>query len=351
MANYKLFQGDNNEVMPTMKAHSVDAIITDTPYGTDLAKWDNLPTRDQFQEMYRLAKPGAYVAAFGAPRTVHKLMNVIEGSGFEIKDMLLWLYGSGFAPGSNNVAESIDNLYGEKGVRDGAKYTPASPEAKEFEGFGVGLKPAWEPIVLARKPGMDTVAENLVTHGVGALDISSGGIVDGLIYGATDADNESVSSDIAAFREKTSRSRRRIPGQKRWPSNVSMDVEAAAFVEGLNPGAARFFFCGKTSPSEREAGCEKITAKTVEARRKDSNTAEKRNIHPTVKPIALMRWLTRLVAPPGSVVLDPFMGSGSTGCAVGQEGKRFFLGIEMMPEFFEIAEARVEHWSTLSGGL
>lgn len=263
-------------------------------------------------------------------------MSAMESAGWEIKDMLMWLYGSGFAPGSADISKNIDKLYGEENT----------PEGQEFAGFGVGLKPAWEPIVLARKPGKDTIAENLVTYGIGALDIKSGSTKDGRIYGPRDVDNEDIGGELADFRERNNKSRRRIPGQTRWPSNVALDPEAAAYIEGLVPGAARFFFCGKTAPSEREAGCERIVAKQVESRRNKDGEG-KRNIHPTVKPIALMRWLTRLVAPAGSVILDPFMGSGSTGCAVGQEGGRFFIGIELMPEFFEIAEARVEHWSTL----
>jgi DNA modification methylase len=346
VSQYKLFQGDNVGVMRAMKPNSVDAVITDTPYGTDLAKWDNIPTREHFTEMLRVAKPGAYLAAFGAPRTSHKMASAAESAGWEIKDILLWLYAGGFAPASINLAENIDKLYGEQGTRDGDTYVAATPEGKEFEGFGVGLKPAYEPIILARKPGAETVAENLVRHGVGALDIKNAQVIDGQIVGPTDDASEMINDDISEFRGRNSRAHRRIPpGMSRWPSNVLMDVDAAQVVEALVPGASRFFFCGKAAPSEREAGLQHLPSRTG-GMRGDSNK-ERRNNHPTVKPIAVMRWLVRLLAPKGSVILDPYMGSGTTGCAVGIEGGRFFIGIELMQESFETAEARIAHWSSV----
>lgn len=346
MAEYKLYQGDNLPKMKAMRPQTVDAIITDTPYGTELAEWDKIPTLEHFVEMYRVAKPGAYMAAFSAPRTHHHMMVAMENAGWEIRDMLMWLYGSGFAPGSANIAENIDKLYGEEGKKVDGVYQPASPEAKEFDGFGVGLKPAWEPIVLARKPGAETIAENLVRYGVGALDIKNAMVYDGQISGATDNETENISEDITEFRSKNNRNRRRIPGQGRWPSNVLLDTESAEYIEGLYPGAARFFFCGKASPSEREAGCEHLGKKDPIDLRGGSDKL-KFNNHPTVKPIALMRWVIRLIAPKGSVILDPYMGSGSTGCAAGQERDRLFIGIELVEEFFKIAEARVAHWHSV----
>lgn len=346
-STFKLFNSDNMKVMGGMKPNSIDAIITDTPYATDLAEWDSIPSVDQFAEMYRLAKPGAYIVAFGATRTHHRMMLALEQAKWEIRDMLLWLYGSGFAPGSANIAENIDRLYGEKGTKEGGVYTPSSEEAKEFAGFGVGLKPAWEPIVLARKPGKDTLAEQLVTYGIGALDITNASVVDGQISGATDDDIENISDDITEFQGSNRRNRRRIPGQTRWPANVAIEAEAVPFIEGISPGASRFFFCAKASPSEREAGCQHLQPNEVESRLADGETKQKYNNHPTVKPIALMRWLTRLVAPKGTVVLDPYMGSGSTGCAIGQERDRMFIGIEQSPEYFAIAKARIDHWSTI----
>lgn len=332
MPDYKLYPGPNMPVLKAMKAQSIDAIITDTPYGTEKGEWDNIPSKEQMTELLRVCKPGAYMAAFGAPRTVHRLMTSIESAGWEIKDMLLWMYGSGFSPGSMNIAKNIDALYGEEGTTsDDNVYTPASAEAQEFAGFGVGLKPAWDPIVLARKPVEGTVAENLVTHGVGALDIASSSI---------EADD--MMGDIAEFRDRGGRKRRRVPGQTRWPANVLMDEAAQVVVEGLSPGASRFFFCGKAAPSEREAGLQNLQLQDIIGRSGESVT--KRNVHPTVKPLSLMKWVTRLVAPSGSVVLDPWMGSGSTGCAIGQEGGRMFIGCELMPEYFAIAEARIAHW-------
>lgn len=332
MPNYKLYNSSNLPILKELKANSVDAVITDTPYGTDKGDWDQIPSREQMVQTLRVCKPGAYMVAFGAPRTSHKLMTSIEQAGWEIKDMLCWLYGSGFSPGSMSIAKNIDALYGEEGQVENGVYQPVSDEAKEFAGYGIGLKPAWEPIILARKPSSLTVAENLVTHGVGALDVESAAVVD---------DVESPTDAIAEFRQG-SRKRRRVPGQTRWPANVAMDEDAGLIVDKLQPGASRFFYCGKTSSSEREAGLVEIDATAVAGR--SGVDVVKRNTHPTVKPIALMRWLTRLIAPIGSVVLDPWMGSGSTGCGVGQEGERLFIGIEMMTEYYKIAEARIAHW-------
>jgi site-specific DNA-methyltransferase (adenine-specific) len=328
--SYKLYQGANLPVLKTLKANSVDAIITDTPYGTEKGEWDSIPNREQMVEILRVAKPGAYMAAFGAARTHHKLMNSIEAAGWEIKDVLMWLYGSGFTASSLNIGKAIDQLYGEEGQEVDGVYEPASPEGQEFAGFGIGLKPAWEPIILARKPSDGSVAETLVTHGTGALDIANSMI------------EEDPNAEIADFRDRSGRKRRRIPGTSRWPANLAMDEEAAQMVEGLQPGASRFFFKGKAAPSEREAGTQNLPGKSDTRGRSETL---KRNHHPTVKPLALMRWLTRMIAPSGAVVLDPWMGSGSTGCAVGQEGGRFFIGIELIQEFYDIAEARIAHWT------
>jgi len=309
---YTLHTGDCRDVMATLPAESVDAIVCDPPYGLSFMGkgWDHgVPGVDFWVEALRVLKPGGHLIAFGGTRTYHRLAVAIEDAGFEVRDCLMWLYGSGF-PKSHN-------LHGD------------------WHGWGTALKPAYEPAILARKPLRGTVADNVAQWGTGGLNIDATKV--GGVGG-------------------------------RWPANVILDEEAAAALDAqsgvtrssaggksgsnANPmswtevntdrprnghsdsgGASRFFYTAKASRSEREAGLH-------------ASNGERANNHPTVKPIALMRYMIRLVAPRGAVVLDPFMGSGSTGCAAMVEGMQF-IGIDIIPEYVEIAQGRLSRWSSM----
>ncbi len=273
-------------------------------------------------ELLRVAKPGAYLVAFGGTRTYHRLACAIEDAGWELRDCLMWLYGTGF-PKSHNL----------KG---------------EHEGWGTALKPGWEPIILARKPFKGTVAKNVVSYGTGALNIDAARIGTGEDRAAGGSTGKRANADegySGAWADADAgRSR---PTGGRWPANVAMDPEAGA----LLGEAARFFYCAKASKKERELGLEDFTPKTVsDGREVEADNAyqrgktERRNSHPTIKPIELMRWLVRLITPPGGLVCDPFCGSGSTGCAAAAEGFNF-LGIEREAEYAALAEARIKHWA------
>lgn len=362
--------GDCLEVLRGMPEQSVHACVTDAPYGLTSKRpagrseatrgavmkgfmgmaWDGaVPPAEVWREVYRVLKPGAHLLAFGGTRTYHRMVCAIEDAGFEIRDQIAWVYGSGF-PKSHNLEG-------------------------EWEGWGTALKPAWEPIVVARRPLIGTVAANVAAHGCGALNID-----------ACRVGEEQRTYDltmVAGGFETTGGGRNVKSGEKtvigRWPANIAHDgsdeVLAAfpnapgqiadasssssrktqnvygamkrgnardgeasadrryteegstnfAALPGTRRGdtgsAARFFYCAKASRADRDGGCA-------------------RNFHPTVKPTALMRWLVRLVTPPGGTVLDPFAGSGSTGKACVAEGLDALL-IEISPEYAEIARERI----------
>ena len=338
---YQIAHADCRELLARFRPDTVDAFVQDPPYGLAFMgkTWDHaVPGPEYYAAQLRVAKPGAHLVAFGGTRTYHRLACAIEDAGWELRDCLMWLYGSGF-PKSHNVAIAID------------KQRDDTDAARQWEGYGTALKPGWEPIILARKPFTGTVAANVLEHGTGALNI------DGCRVG------------------------------ERWPANVVMDPEAGAMLDaqtgtlksgawdgkrtrpktdgilgeftltdeipraGDSGGASRFFYCAKAAKKEREAGLENFTPHTVDdGRAKAADNAYQRgatqrhNGHPTVKPIALMRWLVRLVTPPGGLVVDPFCGSGSTGCAAVAEGFDF-LGIEREADFVALADARVRFWS------
>jgi DNA modification methylase len=385
-----LLIGDCVEQMKTLEANSVDAIVTDPPYGLEFMgkAWDGFGTPLGFQtwseqwarEALRVLKPGGHLLAFGGTRMYHRLAAGIEDAGFEIRDTLMWLYGSGF-PKSLDVSKAIDKAAGFEGkvVAKGKSWNNpeskdgdtarmnASPgeydikelseAAKKWQGWGTALKPAVEPIVLARKPLIGTVAENVLTHGTGALNIDASRIeTEETISTHSKSKQAALGKGIyGSFGEvKTQQS----DGQKlgRWPANILLDEEAAAMLDeqsgvsvspapyfqqtkskGINApetrndvqsshhgdtgGASRFFYVAKAGRAERNAGLE-------------------RNIHPTVKPVDLMRYLIRLVTPKGGTVLDPFLGSGTTAVAAIEEGVSW-IGCEREPEYVAIIEARI----------
>jgi len=350
---YLLVHGDCIEVMRGMPDNSVDSIVTDPPYGLSFMgkKWDyDVPSEAIWRECLRVLKPGGHLLAFAGTRTQHRMAVRIEDAGFEIRDMIAWVYGSGF-PKSLDVSKAIDKaagaereVIGDKMRPDGktvlsarsaidpagegwdrpwrhdparteaqGKLTaPATEAARQWQGWGTALKPALEPITVARKPLIGTVAENVLAHGTGAINVDGCRVGDDPItqHGRNASENRSMSG--ANYAEEAGRA-----WVGRWPANLIHDGTEPADLLGE---AARFFYCAKASKSDRGA----------------------ENNHPTVKPTDLMRYLCRLVTPPGGVVLDPFMGSGSTGKAAVLEGFRF-VGVDMSAEYVEIARARIQY--------
>lgn len=343
MSPLQLLQGDCLEVLRTLPDNSADSIVTDPPYGLSFMgkKWDyDVPSVEVWAECLRVLKPGGHLLAFAGTRTQHRMAVRIEDAGFEIRDMIAWVYGSGF-PKSLDVSKAIDKAAGADRIGTGdmvrsgcraarggdelvgsesvesAKWKevtqPATDSARQWSGWGTALKPALEPITVARKPLVGTVAANVLAHGTGALNVD-GCRVPGWKPQVTQGVNSSASSFNVA-------KERRVSGDSnegRWPANLIHDNDDD--VTALLGNAARFFYCAKASKKDRGEG----------------------NNHPTVKPTDLMAYLCRMVTPPDGVVLDPFMGSGSTGKAAMREGFRF-IGIEREPDYVRIAEARIEH--------
>jgi DNA modification methylase len=338
-----IHHGDCLEVLRTLPDCSVDAVATDPPYGLSFMgkRWDyDVPSVEVWAECLRVLKPGGHLLAFAGTRTQHRMAVRIEDAGFEIRDLIAWVYGSGF-PKSLDVSKAIDKAAGAKreagvpgphyakrnngngspcfgdGIRDKSTAlttAPATEAARQWAGWGTALKPALEPITVARKPLIGTVAENVLAHGTGALN------VDGCRVGGTVETWPATRSYAAGQRQPGHSGDTQPTGNApfgRWPANLIHD--GSEEVVGLTGSAARFFYCAKASKADREAN----------------------NNHPTVKPTALMQYLCRLVTPPGGVVLDPFMGSGSTGKAARLEGFQF-IGIEREAEYVAIARERIE---------
>lgn len=395
--NWKVEVGDCREVMARMEPESVTAIVSDPPYGLGFMGhgWDYaVPGAEFWTAALRVLKPGGVLLAFGGTRTWHRLAVAIEDGGFTIRDSLAWLYGSGF-PKSLDISKALDAEAGlEREVigkrrdfaRDGYKRAdtpragtvatvagenawdcdvtiPASPESALWTGYGTALKPAFEPIILAIKPNEGTFAANARKHGVAGLN------VDGCRIGV-EKDWPSSRSWRGGMpgREDGEYQKTESDNLGRWPANVILDEEAGAMLDahagdvgggpvherrdngnrqvygkykpylatpigGDSGGASRFFYCAKADRMEREAGLPG-----------NANANTRRNSHATVKPLDLMRWLCRLVKmPKGTVILDPFCGSGSTGCAAVLEGCGF-VGIEINPEYAEIARGRIAYW-------
>lgn len=405
MTDFRLYQGDCLEVMRGMADDSVDAVVTDPPYGLRFMgkKWDyDVPSVDVWREALRVLKPGGHLLSFGGSRTYHRMVVAIEDAGFEVRDTVMWVYGSGF-PKSLDVSKAIDKAAGKLQTQSsgfsyagddgrdaelkqtlsfrsdyGYSYSPATPAALQWDGWGTALKPAVEPICLARKPLAEpTVAKNVLRWGTGALNIdgcrvgtestlrtnghtaiwaNNGGMNDeqgGSPAGRFPANliHDGSAEVLAGFPMTTSND----PGTTHVRSGEGWGFSAERRNTGYagdSGSAARFFYCAKASRADRDEGCEGLEERTAIARHVMSGLPDLRmsheqarnsshNHHPTVKPTALMRYLVRLVTPPGGVVLDPFMGSGSTGKACALEGFGF-VGIEIDAEYLAIARARID---------
>lgn len=332
-----LHKGDCREAMASLANASIDSVVSDPPYAlTFMGKaWDTGETAfdaEFWRDILRVLKPGGHVVSFAGTRTYHRLACAIEDAGFEIRDQIGWCYGSGF-PKSHDVSKGIDKASGELGHRgkkfntvgqqgslnsrpdlrsdhpDYVPYAPATSESAQWQGWGTALKPAWEPIVLARKPLQGTVAANVLAHGTGAINID--GCRVGTQGGTTAEPSNGIFGDgLAAFPELhdagSARSGSSNPRQRKWNGNVANAPLKGNTGDmhrfGDSGSAARFFYTAKADADDR------LGSK-----------------HPTVKPIDLMRYLCRLVTPPGGVVLDPFAGTGTTGEAAFYEGFRAVL--------------------------
>lgn len=395
----RILRGDCLDVLKTLDVESVHAVVTDPPYHLTTGKkggsgeasasiatpqgrarvttgfmgmqWDggDVAMRPEtWAEVLRVLKPGGYLLAFGGTRTYHRLVCAVEDAGFEIRDMIAWLYGSGFPKGT-----------------DKAKIPP------EFAGFNTALKPAIEPIVLARKPMIGTLAENLQAHGCGAMNVDgcriegkkavpgspareNGGTDGGYGYGAKDGTNGGADPALGRWpanvvhdgSEEVLAAFPDAPGQMGnvtgdEPSTPAKNVygtfarSVASNLRGDTGSAARFFYCAKASREDRNDGLHHRAMKPLNwssgeqnpgAFQSPNTNRNAQNHHPTVKPTALMTWLVKLVTPSGGTVLDPFMGSGSTGRGAVLGGFDF-IGIEKEPEYAAIAGDRIRAISPL----
>jgi len=483
----RLLNGDCIDKLKELDNNSIDSIVTDPPYGLSFMgkKWDyDVPSVEIWQECLRVLKPGGHLLAFAGSRTYHRMAVRIEDAGFDIRDQIMWIYGSGF-PKSHNIALAIDKQSGKtghrgkainvggKGDRDDIQTSvskangtlqPAYKSDNDWNGWGTALKPAHEPIVMARKPIEGTVAENTLQYGVGGLNIDATRVGNEIITNQPAGDNAVYNTSWKGVKTEPTIS------EGRWPANIILectcenpkvvsdkydirtyndykntfksyeendkdkgeyeikDVETTKVIHtdpscpcyildkqsgnkksakrgskynkptehtntytpvasdyrddntyGDEGGASRFFYCPKASKKDRDSGMpEKVGVFIQRPRREDGSVIYKetnpdewaeamkgkprsektakaaaeellqddktatRNVHPTVKPTELMKYLIRLVTPKDGIVLDPFMGSGSTGKAAMQEGM-WFVGIEREREYFEIAKQRIEY--------
>jgi DNA modification methylase len=306
---WRLVEADAMATLARLPENSVDCVVTDPPYGIGFhgEAWDGAGkagrqlaggeafaawARTWVAECRRVLKPGGHLIAFGAPRTFHRLTTGVEDSGLEVRDVLMWVHAQG------------------------------TPKARKLPGgLAAMLRPAYEPILLARKPLAGTTPLNIETWGTGALNIEAS----------------------------------RVDGY--WPAHLALSHAPdctddgctsqcpAGLLDAAHPALrpSRMFFCAKASKGEREAGCDELPLQSDLLYARPAERL-RRNIHPTVKPLALMRWLVALVTPPGGVVLDPFTGSATTGIAAVMED-RLFVGIEREAKYIDIACARLTHWA------
>jgi len=411
-----LLHGDCLEQMKTLDDNSVDSIVSDPPYGISFMakKWDyDVPSVEVWREAMRVLKPGGHALIACGTRTQHRMVVNIEDAGFEIRDVVSWIYGSGF-PKSLNISKALDKAAGAerevvgKRVRmgDSKSYSsdntkslkctsedvgditaPATESAKQWDGWGTALKPACEFFTLCRKPLSEkTIAANVLKWGTGGINIDgcrvgtsgatkkvnteecreslgkygdglNGGTVSKLDAGRFPANliHDGSQEVLELFPETKTGS---IKPHKNEGSSFQASKEITGSHKGDSGSAARFFYCPKASKKDRNEGCEeledKVLAMSNQAKaelargnmhdgKSGVNTAKiRKNNHPTVKPTALMAYLCRLITPTGGVVLDPYMGSGSTGKAAVQEGFSF-VGCELDKDYFDIATARVNN--------
>jgi site-specific DNA-methyltransferase (adenine-specific) len=373
-----LLQGDCLDRLKDLEDNSVDSIVTDPPYGLSFMnkKWDyDVPTTEIWEECLRVLKPGGHLLSFSSARTYHRMVVNVEDAGFEIRDQIMWVYGSGF-PKNHNIGKALNKK---------ANYELDTI----WDGWGTALKPSHEPIVMARKPFKGTVVDNVLEHGTGGINIDASRVT---------SDNNPMKWETprggiwSTDSEATAKLVENIQG--RFPANFIHDgsqevldlfpdsagsggsvpqTKVTGYGDKIGNGkaeyiggprtkvacgsgsAARFFYCAKANKKERNAGCEDLPDKEWKLQGLSGSVAEdgvsnkngtgtvrgvSKNNHPTVKPIKLMTYLINLVTPPDGTVLDPFMGSGSTGVACKTTGNPF-IGIERDPEYFTLAQTRI----------
>jgi len=415
--NYKLYQGNMLDMLEVIKPNTIDSIITDPPYGlTSITKrfgkegsaecqygkdgsfqrlskgfmgkeWDGSGIEyniETWQKCYEVLKPGGYLLAFGGSRTFHRIACAIEDAGFEIRDTIMWLYGSGF-PKSMNIGLAIDKKNGidnrtgniVKGM--GSNNTTAMKnclsESQEFaseyeeriaqnewQGWGTALKPSFEPIIVARKSFKGTLVENIIQYGVGGINIDECRVnfvndEDYKItanknqhekFGTQPMTNNNVYGDYSMIQPKN------YSATGRFPANAILTYDETPSDERL-----RYFYCAKASKKDRDEGLDIEEQVITDGRKKPIDNAFNRgetlrkNIHPTVKPTELMQYLVRLVSPNDATILDPFNCSGSTGKAIMYENKERnkgykYIGIELTEEYLPIAKARIEYVCNLT---
>lgn len=382
--SYKIYNGDMLDMLQVIEPESIDAIVCDPPYelGFMNKSWDSTGIafkKETWQNCFEVLKPGGYLLAFGGSRTYHRIACAIEDAGFEIRDCVMYLYGCGFSK-SYNIGLAIDKKNGVESEVVGVGKSGCNSRAyqsekpttsgnydikksqNEWQGWGTCLKPAYEPIIVARKPFKGSVVDNIIKYKVGGLNINecrvgeTGGIKKVNII-------KNSGSKICRFGCDGDKIE---TGEGRFPANVITDgsEEVAKGMPNTTStpiaeeSAMRYFYSAKASKKDRDEGLDAfeerkttdgcIRANVETARKFGANSALRKNIHPTCKPTELMQYLVRLVSPKGATILDPFMGSGSTGKAVMFENRERdanykFVGIELTDEYLPIAQARIEY--------
>lgn len=403
--SYKIYNGDMLDMLQVIEPESIDAIVCDPPYelGFMNKSWDSTGIafkKETWQNCFEVLKPGGYLLAFGGSRTYHRIACAIEDAGFEIRDCVMYLYGTGF-PKSMDIAKALEGkltlgssnpkdfkkLNGEQITRGNwgyatmqleqgyrnknydteaesetylGKLEPTTDLAKEWQGWGTCLKPAYEPIIVARKPFKGSVVDNIIKYRVGGINI------DGCKIGNEKRTQFSGKSNGRIYSEYSQKNAHFETVEGRFPANVITDgsEEVAKGMPNTTStsiaeeSAMRYFYSAKASKKDRDEGLDAfeerkttdgcIRANVETARKFGANSALRKNIHPTCKPTELMQYLVRLVSPKGATILDPFMGSGSTGKAVMFENRERdanykFIGIELTDEYLPIAQARIEY--------
>lgn len=395
--SYKIYNGDMLDMLQVIEHESIDAIVCDPPYelGFMNKSWDSTGIafkKETWQNCFEVLKPGGYLLAFGGSRTYHRIACAIEDAGFEIRDCVMYLYGCGFSK-SYNIGLAIDK---KNGVESEKPTTAGNYDIKksqnEWQGWGTCLKPAYEPIIVARKPFKGSVVDNIIKYRVGGLNIDecrvgeTGGIKKVNII-------KNSGSKICRFGcdgDKIETGEGRFPANvitdgseevaKGMPNTTSQynpekkhqneinreneDILKYGYKQRIETGfndsgsAMRYFYSAKASKKDRDEGLDAFQDKTFHSvlnqkngsgdRLDGAKTPIRKNIHPTCKPTELMQYLVRLVSPKGATILDPFMGSGSTGKAVMFENRERdanykFIGIELTDEYLPIAQARIEY--------
>jgi hypothetical protein len=358
---WQILQGDVRRVAKTLPSNYFHASLCDPPYGLSFMgrRWDySVPSAMVWSEIERVLIPGAHAMIFGGPRTFHRVAIAVEDGSFEMRDLLMWFFGSGY-PKSLNVSKALDKIAGVKpkvigqrdtGIGNGGKGNnfltensrnrivdvtePVTLLAKRWAGFGTGLKPGYEPVILARKMTDEIVAENVRKYGVGAINIAASRV------GESGGTTYTRTGPKAGLFGVGGRGNIDSIDAGRWPANVIIDAEVASDLDAQFDGASRFYYNAKADQYQRDAGIEPVEN-------------EHGNTHPTVKPIDLIRYLAKMILPPPSDtprrILVPYSGSGSEMIGCIQAGWDEVVGIEREAQYIEFATKRIQGGGVFSG--